>query len=234
MADFQYYQFFNDKTEQMSTTDVLDDISHLKYRCYSYTFIIITCVIVLALFIFIVIGGLVYKNRWKFRYFMYRTRNTFFGHRNTAYYTAIKNYQFDAFISYAEDNTRFILDDVIPRLETENVSLCLHQRDFLPGNAISDNIILAIQSSRKTVVILSNAFLKSKWCLYEFNMARMDSIYSRGEDISLVLVMLETVPDSAMPLEMLRWIQDNNYIEYTTDHEGNALFWDKLKSVITQ
>ncbi|KAH3870814.1 hypothetical protein DPMN_034004 [Dreissena polymorpha] len=118
---------------------------------------------------------------------MYRTRNTFFGHRNSAYYTVIQNYQFDAFISYEEDNTRFILDDVIPRLETENVSLCLHQRDFLPGNEISDNIIHAIQSSRKTVVILSNAFLKSKWCMYEFNMGRMESIYSRGEEFRLLL-----------------------------------------------
>ena len=61
MADFQYYQFFNDKTGQMFTTDVLDDISHLKYRYYSYTFIIITCVIVLALYMSIVIGGFVYK-----------------------------------------------------------------------------------------------------------------------------------------------------------------------------
>ncbi|KAH3893737.1 hypothetical protein DPMN_017887 [Dreissena polymorpha] len=148
-------------------------------------------------------------------------------------YTVLQNYQFDAFISYAEDNTRFILDDVIPRLETENVSLCLHQRDFLPGNAISDNIIHAIQSSRRTVVILSIAFLRSKWCMYEFNMARMESIYSRGEDISLVIVMLEPVPNSTLPLEMLRWIQENSYIEYTIDHEGNDLFWNKLKRVIT-
>ncbi|KAH3699521.1 hypothetical protein DPMN_074477 [Dreissena polymorpha] len=77
------------------------------------------------------------------------SRKRFFGYRRLPDYTLIENYRFDAFISYAEDNFRFILDEVIPRLEAENVSLCLHQRDFLPGNAISDNIIHAIQSSRK-------------------------------------------------------------------------------------
>ena len=60
----------------------------------------------------------------------------------------------------------------------------------------------------------------------------MENIYSRGEDISLVIVMLEPVPYNAMPLEMMRWIHDNNYIEYTTEHEGKDLFWDKLNGVI--
>ena len=163
---------------------------------------------------------------------MYMSKKRYFGYRRLPDYTVIENYKYDAFISYSEDNIRFILDDVIPRLETDSISLCIHQRDFLPGNAISDNIIHAIQSSRKTVVMLSNAFLKSKWCMYEFNMARMENIYSRGEDISLVIVMLEPVPYNAMPLEMMRWIHDNNYIEYTTEHEGKDLFWDKLNGVI--
>ncbi|KAH3893735.1 hypothetical protein DPMN_017885 [Dreissena polymorpha] len=64
-------------------------------------------------------------------------------------------------------------------------------------------------------------------------MARMESIYSRGENISLVIVMLEPIAHKTMSLEMVRWIQDNNYIEYTTDHDGNALFWDKLRRAIT-
>ncbi|KAH3774337.1 hypothetical protein DPMN_175717 [Dreissena polymorpha] len=63
-------------------------------------------------------------------------------------------------------------------------------------------------------------------------MARMESIYSLADKVSLT-VMIEQVAHSAMPLDLVLWIQDNNYIEYTTDHEGNALFWDKLNNVIS-
>ncbi|KAH3893109.1 hypothetical protein DPMN_017252 [Dreissena polymorpha] len=206
---------------------MMTDLDHLASRCRSYVAVIIVGLLALATFLSVIIGGVIYKYRWRIRYHMYMSKERFFGHQMLPDYTAIQHYKYDALISYAEDNIRFILDDVIPRLETYIISLCIHQRDFLPGNAISDNIIHAIQSSRKTIVILSNSFLKSKWCMYEFNIAQMESIYSRGEDISLVIVILETVPNSAMPLEMVRWFQDNNCIEYTTDHEGNAFFLEQ-------
>ncbi|KAH3794249.1 hypothetical protein DPMN_147780 [Dreissena polymorpha] len=233
MVGYSIYRFVTSDDVTITFDKMMTDLDHLASRCRSYVPVIVIGLLALATFLSVIIGGVIYKYRWRIRYLMYMSKKRFSGHHMLPDYTAIQNYKYDAFISYAEDNIRFILDDVIPRLETDIISLCIHQRDFLPGNAISDNIIHAIQSSRKTIVILSNAFLKSKWCMYEFNMARMESIYSRGEDISLVIVMLETVPNSAMPVEMLRWIQDNNYIEYTTDHEGNALFWDKLRRVIT-
>ncbi|KAH3774340.1 hypothetical protein DPMN_175720 [Dreissena polymorpha] len=233
MFGFDNYKFFISGKNVLNAQEFCDDVGNLAARCKSYTAVIVICCIVLATFISLVTGGVIYKNRWKLRYFMYMSKKRYFGYRRLPDYTVIENYKYDAFISYSEDKIRFIRDEFLPRVETEHVSLCLHQRDFLAGNAISDNIIQAIDSSRKTVVILSNSFLKSKWCMYEFNMARMESIYSRGDSVSLVIVMIEQVPHSAMPLEMVRWIQDNNYIEYSTDNEGNALFWDKLHNVIS-
>ncbi|KAH3893721.1 hypothetical protein DPMN_017871 [Dreissena polymorpha] len=233
MVGFSIFRFVTSDDVTITFDKMMTDLDHLASRCRSYVAVIIIGLLAFATFLSVIIGGVIYRYRWRIRYFMYMSKKRFFGYQMLPDYTAIQNYKYEAFISYAEDNIRLILDDVIPQLETDIISLCIHQRDFLPGNAISDNIIHAILSSRKTIVILSNAFLKSKWCMYEFNMARMESIYSTGEDISLVIVMLETVPNSAMPVEMLRWIQDNNYIEYTTDHEGNAFFWDKLRRVIT-
>ncbi|KAH3786413.1 hypothetical protein DPMN_164520 [Dreissena polymorpha] len=60
-------------------------------------------------------------------------------------------------------------------------------------------------------------------------MARMESIYSREDNVCLVIVMLEQVPHDKMPLEMLRWIQENSYIEYTPEQDGNIMFWENLK-----
>ncbi|KAH3840017.1 hypothetical protein DPMN_113459 [Dreissena polymorpha] len=228
MKTFELYVFRLSDGTIMDATWFQKEFSNLEGYCRSYTLLIVLCCIGISSALATVVGGVIYRHRWKLRYLLFMSRKRFFGYRRLQDYALIENYRFDAFISYAEDNFRFILDEVIPRLEVENVSLCLHQRDSLPGNAISDNIIHAIQSSRKTIVILSESFLRSKWCMYEFNMARMESIYSREDQVCLVIFMLEPVPHNKMPLEMLRWIQENSYIEYTHEPDGNRMFWENI------
>lgn len=226
MKHFQNYTYVG-KLQFKSLNGTI--INTLKSTCRSYTAIIVVCSIILSIFLSLIIVGVVYKNRWKIRYFLYMSKIGIFGYHRIVENPDRDNYRFDAFISYAEENLRFILDGIIPKLEVqeESLSLCIHQRDFVPGNPISDNIIEAIRKSRKTVIILSNSFLKKKWCMYEFNMARMESLYSREEN-HIVLVMLEHVTVKDMPLEMIEWIKDNSYLEYTTDDDGESLFWNNL------
>ncbi|XP_063447125.1 leucine-rich repeat-containing protein 15-like [Mytilus trossulus] len=51
-----------------------------------------------------------------------------------------------------DEDRAFVLNDCIENLENDgNLKLCVHHRDFVPGEDISDNIIHAIESSRKTV-----------------------------------------------------------------------------------
>ena len=110
-----------------------------------------------------------------------------------------KQYQHDA------THTRtiaFVKDEIIPKLgEEAGMSLCLHQRDFLPGNYIVENILQAITNSIMTVMLLTVTFLKSKWCIYEFNMARMESIYSRNGDNIVFVIMYEDVELTHVPLQ---------------------------------
>ena len=79
---------------------------------------------------------------------------------------------------------------MVRKLEDEHgLRLCFHERDFIPGRPIAENIIQAIMNSRRTLILLSKNFLKSKWCRYEFNMARIEGIYSReGENVLFVVM----------------------------------------------
>ena len=46
-----------------------------------------------------------------------------------------------------------------------------HERDFIPGRLITDNIELCARKCSRAIVILTPAFLKSDWCRYEFTIA---------------------------------------------------------------
>ena len=74
---------------------------------------------------------------------------------------------YDAFVSYAHQDSDWVLDSLLKRLEEPSHSracgpckLCIHQRDFVVGKPIIDNIIDSIAASRHTIIVLSNNFVK--------------------------------------------------------------------------
>jgi len=229
---FDSYLFVADNGSYISAQEFINDLPYLPAYCRSYTTLIVVCSIGLSVFLSVILGGILYRNKWKLRYLLYMSRKRFYGYHRLNNEDVVENYRYDAFISYADSNLRFVRDFVIPELEQKGLSLCIHQRDFLPGNDISDNIINAIQSSRKTVTLISAEFLRSRWCMYEFNMARMESIYSRRENGCLVVALLEDVLLDRMSREMIEWIRQNSYIEFTTDPDGQRLFWDNITAAI--
>jgi hypothetical protein len=225
---FEEYSFQDFSGSPINATDFEKRVESLDKVCQSYTLEIVLGSIGMSVFLAIIIGGFIYKNRWNIRYLMRLTKIRHFGYRRLQEYTDHEDFSYDAFISYANENLRFVLDHIVPVLENRGLRLCLHDRDFLPGDNIADNIIKAIRSSKTTVIVLSTDFLTSRWCLYEFNMARMESIYSRAGSSCLLVVMYEDVANRDMPNEMLDWIRSNTYLEFTTEETGLELFWENL------
>ncbi|KAL3848107.1 hypothetical protein ACJMK2_018986 [Sinanodonta woodiana] len=170
-------------------------------RCANYTvamWILSTSMIV---FVVVLSAGMVYRYRWKLRYLYYMNKRRYRGY-NGLCEDDRDNYQFDAFLSYADNNLRFAKFTLLPKVEREGVYLCIHHRDFLPGEEIAANIANAIHRSRH-----------SYWCMYELNMARMESVYSRNGENILIVVLKEAVDISKLPLEIIDLIHKNTYIE---------------------
>ncbi|CAG2244250.1 unnamed protein product [Mytilus edulis] len=201
-------------------------------ECISYvSFIIIASIVLVATLICIAVA-VVYKYRWKLRYMFYLAKSK---HRRHETSTDSKHYVYDAFISYCEHDNLFVINDCIKNLEMErNFKLCLHQRDFLPGEEITTNITNAIHESRKTICIVSKNFFDSYYCMFEFNMARMESIYSRDKRNIIFLIFLEQILPQNMPLMLLELVQKDSYIEYPNDEQGNIVFWEKIDEALRQ
>ena len=120
------------------------------------------------------------------------------------------------------------------RLEEEHgLRLCLHDRDWMPGRDIADNIVESIEKSRKTVLIVSNAFAISQWCHFELAMVQTRTVEADRDNI--ILVILEEIDGRNITPRLRMQMQTKTYIEWTSGSEtGQQLFWAKLYEALKQ
>ena len=203
------------------------DISGIKLDCkiwIIYIAIGVGSTIITVSIVLIIVA--IYRKRWRIKYLIYLAKS--WHHKEQ---TMDVTYQWDAFISYNEYDRFWVHDKLRLKLENEqNLKVCLHYRDFIPGEFIEDQIIDNILKSHKTVLILSPNFLKSKWCWFELQMAR-NQLFEKGNDI-LILVILSPLPKRGITKTLTRLLEQKVYLEWTEDPDGQKLFWAKLEDAI--
>ena len=230
--DLDFYIYRNKGSNSvMSHEDLTKTVESLNKGCRSYTATIILSTIFIVGFLCVIVVGLVYRFRWRLRYLYYMAKSRYRGYERIPS-TAIE-YRYDAFISYDHEDYLFIKDEIIVELEDNHgLALCVHQRDFLPGNYIAENILQAIKNSRMIVIVLTDRFLKSKWCIYEFNMARMERIYSRDGQKFIVCIMYEDIDTKHQSPELIQSLESETFLRYPQDENEKPYFWEMLKRAL--
>ncbi|XP_048790185.1 interleukin-18 receptor accessory protein isoform X2 [Lagopus muta] len=126
-------------------------------------FLYILCSAISILFAFLLCTAFIYQH-WIEIVLMYRN---YVAHSETTE----DGKEFDAFVSYAktdssESNSAFISEEkfaleILPdMLENKyGYKLCILERDILPGGAYTDEVVTAIKQSRRTIIILSPAYV---------------------------------------------------------------------------
>lgn len=139
--------------------------------------------------------------------------------------------KYDAFVAYSEADVQWVVHTLAKRLENpdngQSFKLCLHHRDFVIGAAIADNIVESVESSRHTIIVVSNNFLKSEWCLLEFRTALHQSLLERQKH--LIIVLLGEVLTRNFEPELKRCIQTLTYVK-----AEDRWFWDKLVFALSE
>jgi protein toll len=97
---------------------------------------------------------------------------------------------FDVFISFAHDDSK-AAREILNLLEQHAYKVCFHQRDFVPGNSIHENINNAVHRSKRTLCLLSNNFIDSSYCMDEFVIALHYNTHIKRR--RLIVVALEPV-----------------------------------------
>ena len=168
MVDLKRYQcFFDDGQEVSMSVGIPNILSRLESECTSNTSLILSYV-GLALFVIIVITTTTsYRWRHYIKYLILRMRMR--RERLQAFIGGEGDYHFDAFISCTREGAKWTKTYFLPKLEnkTTGFKFCIAQRDFVVGKTIIDNIMDTINRSRKTILLVDETFINSKWCQEE-------------------------------------------------------------------
>ncbi|KAJ8362092.1 hypothetical protein AAFF_G00396750 [Aldrovandia affinis] len=206
--------------------------AHLSiFECHMMVSVSVLCTV--AFLAFLICGILCYKLHvvW----YVKMTWAWLKAKRNRTVNTNNADICYDAFVSYSERDSEWVEEFLVQELEGTQppFRLCLHKRDFLPGGWIVDNIINAMEKSRRTLFVLSRHFVSSEWCKYELDFSHF-RLFDENNDTA-VLILLEPIDKETIPkrfCKLRKFMDSKTYLEWPEDETQRPLFWHNLKIAI--
>ncbi|XP_020717317.1 protein toll-like [Ceratitis capitata] len=136
-----------------------------------------------------------------------------------------KNKTFDAFISYAHQDQHFVNDVLLPGLEEgpTRFRICTHERNWLAGVYIPEQIIESVEQSCRTIIVLSQHFIESDWARLEFRTAHQCAL-NEGRVRIIIIKYGELTDKTRLDEELLAYLKLNTYLD-----SNDPRFWTKLR-----
>ena len=218
-------------------SQIVKILEELNFECSLHLLLKLSISLLITLVFAVVFAVALYRYRWEVKFCCLK----FIVHKSR-YQNLVEStnkYEFDAFVAYHKDDGDWVRDELFKNIEVKEslvgyqgggdrrFKLCIHERDFIPGTPIEENIARAIENSRKTILVLSKSFLKSGWCEFELQMACMENI-DKGRN-TIIVVMLEDLPAKTMTGSLRLLIRKNTYIEWSNDEDMKKNFWEKMR-----
>lgn len=143
---------------------------------------------------------------------------------------------YDAFVMYDKDDSavsEWVLKEMCAHLEEREdrrLTLCLEERDWIPGCPLIDNLTQSIHKSKRTVFILTNRYIKGGNFKTAFYMAHQRLMDEKNDVI--VLIFLEKVSCNSKYLNLRKRLYRRSVLEWPTNPQAQPYFWFSLRSVL--
>ncbi|KAL1479844.1 hypothetical protein MTO96_034770 [Rhipicephalus appendiculatus] len=128
---------------------------------------------------------------------------------------------FDVFVSFSSKDQVFVHDNILPILEAHGFSYCTYERNFKGGFLLQDIIRDAIACSRRTLLVLTQNFLMSEWCRWEFRVAHQRALQDNVN--RLIIVLVDEFAPGMLNDDLRQYVRETNYLRW---NETN--FWERL------
>ena len=131
--------------------------------------------------------------------------------------------RYDAYIAFSDNDTQFVLTELIPRLE-EHLSkkLCIRVRDWPVGDSTADVTVESIHNSHRTILLLSDHFQESEWSDYEFQVSHHRHLQDKAHN-HLIVFLIQDKPPQIIDKTLQMYITTGSYIKLS-----DKWCWQKL------
>jgi toll-like receptor 13 len=186
--------------------------------------IFVNAVIITSLTAFL----LLYSYRWHLRLVLYEA---FRGRDDVRRrYLQQGHFEYDVFVSYASENLRWVRQNLMAELEGNmGLRLCIHEREFIPGKNIVDNISDCVQRSKKIIMVFSRHFKRSQWCQFELAYCLN---HVMDYDDALIIVSLDDMTSYELTSTMMAVLKTTTYIQWDRHPDAVRSFWGRLKQAL--
>ncbi|XP_070188458.1 toll-like receptor 3 [Littorina saxatilis] len=193
------------------------DTNVLMVSCLSLLLVVMTTVFPL------------YRYRWHLRLMLYEAVRGGGDARRRRLQRG--QFQYDVYVSYASDDLGWVRQHLLAELENWGLRLCLHDRDFLIGNNIVDDISQSVESSKKVLVVFSRHYSRNQWCQFELNFC-LRHVMDFGDN--LVVACVNDVESRDLTTAMMAVMKMMSYIRWDDDPDAMAAFWGRLRQALQE
>ncbi|XP_043987946.1 toll-like receptor 7 [Gambusia affinis] len=143
---------------------------------------------------------------------------------------------YDAFVMFDKNDpavTEWVMKEMCPHLEERGdrrLTLCLEERDWVPGCPLIDNLSQSIHKSKRTVFILTKNYIQGGNFSTAFYMAHQRLMDEKNDVI--VLIFLEKVSCNSKYLRLRKRLYKRSVLEWPTNPQAQPYFWFSLRSVL--
>jgi tetratricopeptide (TPR) repeat protein len=135
---------------------------------------------------------------------------------------AAASYEYDVFISYSSKDKDWVRGELLPRIEKAGVRAMIDYRDFTPGVPSMRGMERALTISRKTLLVLTPAFIESGWSEMELRMGQTLDPAARDPRL---------IPLLKAPCEKPLSVKALTHIDFT-DGADHDLAWRQLLTAL--
>lgn len=196
----------------------------LLRTCKPTVLVSIVCVgIVILVFTSLLVAGYVHRRRF----------DRWLRSRSAASSVANRVYLYDAFVSYSNNDTQWVISRLLPQLECSsigNLKLCVYDRDFLAGRNISECILDSIKHSRKIILVLSNSFLQSPWCKFETDLAQY-TLLEENRD-AFILLKISHLDETLLSPKLNYLLKTRIHLSWSQSPKDEVVFFNKLHKAL--
>jgi hypothetical protein len=225
LEEEQLYSCFN-RAERVEEFAMAHQACLLSRELSGYIIAVCTLLIVP-----LTIGLLLYSYRWHLRLVLYEA---FRGREDGARQRRLreKNFLFDVFVSYAMEDRAWVHRHLVAQLESRlGLRLCIHERDFIPGQQIVDNIAKCVDRSKKMIMVFSKDFVRSEWCQFELTYCLR---HVMDYDDALIIVCVDDVTSRELLTAMMAVLKTTTYIQWSRHPDAVRAFWESIQISLSE